>query len=166
MKTTIKHLRKIVREGFKKFEKEGVSQSKRVRHGYANDEPKDYDTGGEGLGEGEQCPFMKGHDKPEEEEGVSQSKRAKFGYGNEEPKDYDVGGIDIRTQNKEEEGKEDEEMPSLKVVSKEKTVDEASPPSKKAEEFIMKNKEEFKKRYGKRWKEVLYSTAWKKFGQE
>lgn len=43
---------------------------------------------------------------------------------------------------------------------------EVSPPSDKAEEFIAKNKEDFKKRYGARWKEALYSTAWKKFNKK
>jgi len=56
-------------------------------------------------------------------------------------------------------------------ADKNKKVDEAAlkevaPPGKKAEEFIKGNKESFKKRYGKRWQEVLYATAWKKFGDK
>ena len=44
-------------------------------------------------------------------------------------------------------------------------VVESAPPGKKAERFIKKHKSEFKKRYGKRGTEVLYATAWKKFGE-
>ena len=43
--------------------------------------------------------------------------------------------------------------------------EESAPPGKKAEDFIKGNKAEFKKRYGDRWQEVLYATAWKKFGK-
>lgn len=42
---------------------------------------------------------------------------------------------------------------------------ESAPPGKKAERFIKHQKKEFKKRYGKHWKEVLYATAWKQFGE-
>jgi hypothetical protein len=48
----------------------------------------------------------------------------------------------------------------------ESTVEEKAPPGKKAEDFIKGNKAEFKKRYGDRWQEVLYATAWKKFGKK
>jgi hypothetical protein len=44
-------------------------------------------------------------------------------------------------------------------------VAESAPPGKKAERFIKKHKKEFKQRYGKRGTEVLYATAWKKFGE-
>jgi len=39
------------------------------------------------------------------------------------------------------------------------TVNESAP--KDEEDFVKKAKRDFKKRYGKRWKEVLYATAWK-----
>lgn len=42
---------------------------------------------------------------------------------------------------------------------------ESSPPGGKAKRFIKHQKAEFKKRYGKRWKQVLYATAWKQFGE-
>lgn len=42
---------------------------------------------------------------------------------------------------------------------------ESAPHGKKAERFIKHRKKDFKKRYGKRWKEVLYATAWKQFGE-
>jgi hypothetical protein len=42
---------------------------------------------------------------------------------------------------------------------------ESAPPGKKAERFIKHQKKDFRKRYGKRWKEVLYATAWKQFGE-
>lgn len=45
-------------------------------------------------------------------------------------------------------------------------IAEKAPPGKKAEDFIKGNKEPFKKRYGKKWQEVLYATAWKKFGKK
>ena len=43
-------------------------------------------------------------------------------------------------------------------------INEVAPPGKKAEEFITSNKADFKKRYGSKWEQVLYATAWKKFG--
>ena len=33
------------------------------------------------------------------------------------------------------------------------------------EDFVKKSKADFKKRYGKRWKEVLYATAWKRHNE-
>lgn len=42
---------------------------------------------------------------------------------------------------------------------------EVAPPGKKAENWIKSVKDTFKKRYGKDWQKVLYSTAWKKFGE-
>jgi nicotinic acid mononucleotide adenylyltransferase len=43
---------------------------------------------------------------------------------------------------------------------------EAAPPGKGAEEFIKTNKEKFKKRYGDKWEQVLYATAWKLHGNK
>lgn len=43
-------------------------------------------------------------------------------------------------------------------------LSESAPPSKKAEDWILANKEKFKKQYPDNWEEVLYSTAWKIFG--
>lgn len=43
---------------------------------------------------------------------------------------------------------------------------EKAPPSKKAEEWIKKNKENFKDQYGDDWEQVLYATAWKMFGEK
>lgn len=62
---------------------------------------------------------------------------------------------------------EDQPMPTL-----EEDLDmlmlEVSPPSGPARRFSKKEKikAEFKKRYGKRWKEVFYATAWKMHGEE
>jgi hypothetical protein len=53
----------------------------------------------------------------------------------------------------------------MRSSMKEDEVAEKAPPGKKAEDFIKGNKESFKKRYGDRWEEVLYATAWKKFGK-
>ena len=44
-------------------------------------------------------------------------------------------------------------------------LEERAPHTKKGEKFIKKHKAEFKKRYGDRWKQMLYSTAWKLFGE-
>lgn len=41
---------------------------------------------------------------------------------------------------------------------------EVAPPDE--EKFVKDAKGDFKKRYGKRWKEVLYATAWKKHNKE
>ena len=49
----------------------------------------------------------------------------------------------------------------IKAAKAKESIKEESPPSAKAERFIKKNKESFKDKYGERWKEVLYSTAWK-----
>jgi hypothetical protein len=57
---------------------------------------------------------------------------------------------------------EDEEEP----MSMMKAVKEAAPPGEKAERFIKKNKENFKKRYGTKWKDVLYATASKMFPED
>lgn len=40
-------------------------------------------------------------------------------------------------------------------------VYEVSPDNPKAEEFILKNKSQFKRRYGDKWEEILYATAWR-----
>ena len=45
-------------------------------------------------------------------------------------------------------------------------VQETAPPGEAAERFIRKNKASFQKRYGDRGEEVLYATAWKKFGKK
>lgn len=45
-------------------------------------------------------------------------------------------------------------------------ITEVAPDNPKAEEFITKNKSAFKKRYGDDWEKVLYSTAWKLFGDK
>lgn len=42
-------------------------------------------------------------------------------------------------------------------------VEEKAPDDQ--EDFVKKSKGEFKKRYGKRWKEVLYATAWKRHNE-
>jgi hypothetical protein len=47
-----------------------------------------------------------------------------------------------------------------------KCVQEVSPPGPKAEKWIVANKPRFQKQYGDKWEEILYSTAWKLFGEE
>lgn len=46
----------------------------------------------------------------------------------------------------------------------EETVQEVAPPG--MEKWIKDRKADFKKRYGKRWKTVLYATAWKRHNKE
>jgi uncharacterized protein (DUF983 family) len=46
------------------------------------------------------------------------------------------------------------------VVNVEESLNEVAPPDE--EKFVKDSKEDFKKRYGKRWKRVLYATAWNK----
>lgn len=55
-------------------------------------------------------------------------------------------------------------VPASKSKVKESKVEEKAPPGKKAEDFIKGAKADYKERYGDRWEEVLYRTAWKKFG--
>lgn len=43
---------------------------------------------------------------------------------------------------------------------------EAHVPTDKEEDFVKANKEDFKKRYGAKYKDVLYATAKKKFGEK
>lgn len=46
-----------------------------------------------------------------------------------------------------------------------KVIYESAPSCPEAEDFIKNAKEDFKKRYGKKWKQVLYATAWSIFGK-
>lgn len=55
------------------------------------------------------------------------------------------------------------EVPNCVPESAEK-INEDAPPG--MEDWILDNKEEFKKRYGSRWEEVLYATAWKIHNEE
>lgn len=47
-----------------------------------------------------------------------------------------------------------------------KELYERAPHYDKAEDFIQDAKADFKKRYGRRWKPILYATAWKMFGKK
>jgi hypothetical protein len=58
-----------------------------------------------------------------------------------------------------------ERNPRTRVDQLELQFAESAPPGAKAERFIKKAKKDFKKRYGKKWKERLYATAWKQFGE-
>ena len=44
-------------------------------------------------------------------------------------------------------------------------IKEIAPSGKEAEDFIKNSKEKFKKRYGDKWEQVLYATAWKVYGK-
>jgi len=52
------------------------------------------------------------------------------------------------------------------MVSPHETVYETAPPGAEAEAFIKNSKEKFKKRYGDKWEQVLYATAWKVYGKK
>lgn len=43
-------------------------------------------------------------------------------------------------------------------------MNETAPPG--MEQWIKDRKEDFKKRYGDKWEEVLYATAWKKHNED
>jgi hypothetical protein len=58
-----------------------------------------------------------------------------------------------------------ERHPESKIETTEMEFTESAPPGHKAEDFIKHHKKDFHERYGKRWKKVLYATAWKKFGE-
>jgi hypothetical protein len=45
-------------------------------------------------------------------------------------------------------------------------IEEAAPDAPGAEEWILKHKDEFKKRYGQNWAHVLYGKAWHIFGDK
>lgn len=45
-------------------------------------------------------------------------------------------------------------------------LQEKAPPDEEIEQWILKMKPKFKKQYGKKWKEVLYSLAWKKYNEK
>ena len=54
----------------------------------------------------------------------------------------------------------------INIIEKfQRELAEKAPPGQKAERFIKKHKAEFKDRYGDNWKQVLYATAWKRFGK-
>ena len=44
-------------------------------------------------------------------------------------------------------------------------IGESAPPGAEAEAFIKDNKGKFKERYGDKWEQVLYATAWKVYGK-
>jgi len=76
----------------------------------------------------------------------------------------DIRSVDKTKARSEIEKGTDEFVKSGGKIKKLSTTKESAPPGKKAEEFINKNKASFRDRYGNRGEEVLYRTAWKKFG--
>ena len=150
---------KMLREAFNQ-EMEDIDRVKRNRENYGDEESwDDY------------------HDVSDD---VDRLRRSEDNYGetefeedNECPYDEDVAIIssdetipDVLNsfRNDEEECEDFEEdesvnMPPLTSMS------EVSPPGKEAENWIRKNKDNFKKQYGDRWEKVLYSTAHKLFGK-
>jgi len=55
-------------------------------------------------------------------------------------------------------------LSGLEPINESEELNEVAPTDQ--EEFVKSAKADFKKRYGKRWKEVLYATAWKKHKNE
>lgn len=91
--------------------------------------------------------------------------------------DYDKDG-EIESEKKEHAGAVDNAIKKAKanedienvlrglkaIHEGDDTLDEVAPPGQ--EQWIKDRKEEFKKRYGDRWQEVLYATAWKRSKNE
>jgi len=67
---------------------------------------------------------------------------------------------------KETPGQPDDTAEIKSLINWKNEIKEVAPPGKGAETFIKGNKEKFKKRYGDRWEEILYRTAWKVFGNK
>ncbi len=61
-------------------------------------------------------------------------------------------------------GKEQKQHPFKGRLVGEDAVNEVAPPG--MEDWIKDRKADFKKRYGDRWQEVLYATAWKRKNNE
>lgn len=61
-------------------------------------------------------------------------------------------------------GKAPKKHPYNNRLVGEDTVQEVAPPG--MEDWIKDRKADFKKRYGDRWQEVLYATAWKRKNAE
>lgn len=150
MRVKIKTLKKVVKEALEGTcepeKEEGVSQTKRLKRGYKGETPADYDLPGEGLSDVEEAKEM-------EEGGWKRVKRASGkGYSEEQPEthgDYKAAGEFMKLGE------------IAKQVEDEK-IDESAV-SEKGEEFVKKHKKDFQKRYGPRWREVLYATANSKF---
>jgi len=137
-KISIKELKQFVREMLEEYVSEaGASDTKRSIQGYDLEDGDDFDMSGKS--------WIKG-----KEEGVTQAKRAEHGYALEEPVDMDVAGGDLKEND----------------MSLTRCIKEVGPPGEKAEKFIKKSKKDFQKRYGPRWREVLYKTAWDRFGDK
>lgn len=54
----------------------------------------------------------------------------------------------------------------ISSMKRKEPFDEVAPDNIEAENFILKNKNAFKKRYGDAWEKILYATAWKLFGNK
>lgn len=63
---------------------------------------------------------------------------------------------------KEQKIHESEEVEFEEIDFKE-LIGEAAPPSRKAKQWMIDNKEDYKEKYGEKWEGVLYSKAWDKF---
>jgi hypothetical protein len=51
------------------------------------------------------------------------------------------------------------------VETERQSLAEKAPPGAEAERWIAHRKKDFRARYGKHWKQVLYGKAWKLFGR-
>jgi nicotinic acid mononucleotide adenylyltransferase len=67
---------------------------------------------------------------------------------------------------KETPGQPDDIAKIKSLINWNDEIKEVAPPGKDAESFIKSNKEKFKKRYGDNWERILYSTAWKVYGNK
>lgn len=134
---SIQKLKEMIREAFKE-EMESIDRLNRAKDGYG---------------------------ETEFEEDADRLRRAADGY-DESPFEEDVAIVS-----------NDESIPDvLKALAQEKEEAKDMPPlanflekapeGKEAEDFILKNKQKFKKQYGDKGKDVLYATAQKLFKKD
>lgn len=57
-------------------------------------------------------------------------------------------------------------LPIVSLGRRKNPVSEVAPDDPEIEDFIVKNKSSFKKRYGEDWEKILYATAWKLYNQK
>jgi hypothetical protein len=176
MKVKLSQLKRALREAFEKHQ-EDVDRLRRAQDGRGETEfEEDVDR---------LRRAQDGRGETEFEEDVDRLRRAQDGRGETE---FEEGNLTFNPMDDEENGKSHAVPSEIDLgdtgggapgslaaaydpvtdqrLTTEDELSEVSPPSDKAEEFIKKNKKSFQKRYGARWKEVLYSTAWKKFGKK
>jgi len=152
---------------------EGVNQSRRKARGYQNEDPADYPVSEVGNSTLEPTQIL----SPEEQ--AYDSGKVAGIPSLTTPKPFNVTpksqkavyklGVNAEKDLKNMAAASPEfkftKQPNgdFEFSRKDQLKKENAPSNEKAEDFIKKNKADFKKRYGARWEEVLYSAANKKF---